>query len=699
MARLPILAFALALAASPALSFALPAPSLMPLPQKLESASGALALDSGFGIKLEGGGPLAQQAVARFSQTLAHQTSLKINGKKHLLVIHVGSDVPSVVGADESYKLAVTPSGINIEAPNDLALMRALATLRQLVVEERGHFALAATSIEDRPTFAWRGLMIDPARHFLPISLLKRNIDAMELTKLNVLHLHLSDNEGFRIESKVLPALTGKGSEGQFYTQNEMRELIRYAAERGVEIVPEFDMPSHCLSWLAGYPEISSSKGNFEPGPMRYEGMTPQSTLADLNYFENHAGIPTMDPTREVTYELIDKLIAEMASLFPSPYIHIGADENNGVIWIKNPEIAAYMKEHGYADAPALQAYFVGRVKQIVERHGKKMAGWEEAYAGEQSSNTLFEVWSMEPKSDLTKVPMSHGNHIIIANGFYLDIYFPAHVHYLNPVMAKDATAANAPWGGEGAIWTEMVDPTNFDTRVWPRMGVIAERLWTGGNNLDADRMYPRMFALNRQLASEAGLTSISFYQEKVREAAKGGSTAPIETLLGTLAQLTGYQRNAAQVLRSIQTGNWKQSFNRVSDYLPIDSESRYSFRMAVQSYLATSSKPAEEQLRQTLKLWAGEEEALKPYLGKGSTIDEVAPHAKTLSALSRAALEALDSYDHSAELTAAQKEQSEALLKAAKEKYGETQIALEPEFRALFTRHLDPQTGVYPIE
>jgi len=677
------------------------APLLMPLPTKITQGTGFFALDKGYTVRINGGGELSHAALTRFEKSIERKTQAvasEKSAKKIALEIVVGADVPSLVGAEEGYKLSITDKGARIEAANNQGLTHALATLRQLTIEGRNGWGWPAVEIADEPTFHWRGLMIDPSRHFLPVDVVKRTLDAMEFTKLNVLHFHLSDNEGFRLESKALPLLTEKGSNGQFYTQAEMKDLIDYAAKRGIEVVPEFDMPAHSQSWFAGYPEISSSKGNFKAGPISYEGANANTTLADLNYFENHGGIPAMDPTNEATYQLLDKLIAEVAALFPSPYLHIGADENNGVIWTNNPEIVAFMKAHNLADAPALQAYFVARVKELVEKHGKKMAAWEEAYAGEKSSDTLFEVWSMEPKSDLTKVPMTRGNHIIIANGFYLDIYFPAYTHYLNPIMPADAKAANAPWGGEGAIWTEMVEPANFDARVWPRMGVVAERLWTGGTSLDVDAMYPRMFALTKQLDSE-GLHVTSNYKEHVKAIAGAKSPAPVETLLATLAPLTGYQRNAAQVLRFMKANTWPVPLDQVADFLPMDTESRYRFRMVLAEYLKTNSKTAEAGVRGWLKVWAGEEAALKLYLGQSAAFDAVAPHAKTLSALATAALKALDSYDRGADLSPEEKQAAEALLKSSRDKIGETQLALTPEFQALFTKKLADYSAKPPIE
>ena len=182
---------------------------------------------------------------------------------------------------------------------------------------------MPAISIDDSPRFPWRGLMIDVSRHFIPLDVLKRNLDGMAAVKLNVFHWHLSDNQGFRVESKKFPKLHELGSDGLYYTQDEVRDLIAYARERGIRVVPEFDMPGHSTAWFVGYPELASGPGPYE--------------------IERKWGVfdPAMDPTREETYKFLDEFIGEMARLFPDQFFHIGGDEVNGKQWDANPKIQA----------------------------------------------------------------------------------------------------------------------------------------------------------------------------------------------------------------------------------------------------------------------------------------------------------------------------------------------------------------------
>ena len=196
------------------------------------------------------------------------------------------------------------------------------------------------SEIQDQPRFPWRGLMIDIARHYQPPEVLKRNLDAMAAVKLNVFHWHLTEDQGFRVESKKFPKLHTMGSDGFFYTQDQVREIIAYAAERGIRVIPEFDIPGHATSWLVGHPELGSA-----PGPYK---------------IERGAGIfePALDPTRDQTYKFLDGFLGEMAALFPDAYMHIGGDENEGKQWDRNPQIQAFMKAKGIKDNHALQAYF-----------------------------------------------------------------------------------------------------------------------------------------------------------------------------------------------------------------------------------------------------------------------------------------------------------------------------------------------------
>ena len=272
-----------------------------------------------------------------------------------------GRAVPSVE-EDESYTLEVTDRQAVLEAATVVGALRGLETFLQLLDGDREGYFVPAVQIRDRPRFPWRGLLIDVGRHYQPLEVLKRNLDAMAAVKLNVLHWHLTEDQGFRIESKKFPRLHGMGSDGLYYTQEQAREIIAYARERGIRVVPEFDLPGHATSWLVGHPELGSA-----PGPYQLERRP--------GIFE-----PALDPTREEVYKFLDQFFGEMGALFPDAYLHIGGDENEGKQWDRNPRIQAFMKGRGIKDNHALQTYFNQRLLRILKRHGKRMMGWDEIF-------------------------------------------------------------------------------------------------------------------------------------------------------------------------------------------------------------------------------------------------------------------------------------------------------------------------------
>ena len=261
-----------------------------------------------------------QRAVERFLDNLRRQTGMPpldmkvTDAAQAKLVVHSerASKAVQELGEDESYSLEISPAGAKLDAATPLGIMRGLETFLQLVQTTSDGFAVPAIAIQDKPRFPWRGLMIDVGRHFIPLDVLKRNLDGMAAVKLNVFHWHLSENQGFRVESKKFPKLQEMGSDGLYYTQDEVRDLIAYARDRGIRVVPEFDMPGHSTAWFVGYPELASG-----PGPYQIE--------RKWGVFD-----PAMDPTQERTYKFLDGFIGEMAKLFPDQYFHIGGDEVNG---------------------------------------------------------------------------------------------------------------------------------------------------------------------------------------------------------------------------------------------------------------------------------------------------------------------------------------------------------------------------------
>src|SRR5215468_1785939 len=276
--------------------------NLMPMPSSVQLGSGQLLINQSFAVAASGSkdGSL-ERGQQRFLVQLSQLTGIRFlqrgNDAAHpTLQIRTehGREETQKLGEDESYQLMVSESGAQLTAATPLGALYGLQTFLQLVQATPSGFAVPVVTIRDQPRFAWRGLLIDVSRHFIPLDVLKRNLDGMAAVKMNVLHFHLSDDQGFRVESKRFPKLHTEGSDGQYYTQAELREFLDYAHDRGIRVVPEFDMPGHSRSWLVAYPDLASS-----PGPYRID---PNDTGPDA----------VIDPTQEATYKFLDKFVEEM---------------------------------------------------------------------------------------------------------------------------------------------------------------------------------------------------------------------------------------------------------------------------------------------------------------------------------------------------------------------------------------------------
>src|ERR1700732_3745712 len=264
---------------------------LMPMPSLIQLGVGQLPVDRSFSVAITGmRDARLERGVVRFVAELSGQTGMFLQQKpvgsaNPTLLIHAvhGSGKAQKLSEDESYELVISQSGAKLAAANPLGILHGLQTFLQLVEITAKGFAVPVVTIKDQPRFAWRGLLIDVGRHFIPLDVLKRNLDGMAAVKMNVLHLHLSDDQGFRVESKRFPKLQELGSDGLYYTQDEIRDLVSYAHDRGIRVLPEFDTPGHSGSWFVGYPELASN-----PGPFTIEPGTIDSVT---------------DPTREATYK------------------------------------------------------------------------------------------------------------------------------------------------------------------------------------------------------------------------------------------------------------------------------------------------------------------------------------------------------------------------------------------------------------
>jgi hexosaminidase len=679
--------------------------NLLPVPTNVELRTGSFMLSENFTVAIHAktSDTILVKAVNRMYQTLNRRSGLyfkqkyissKDNSDTASLQITVDKARLPSPGIDESYLLTITNDRVNLTAPTTVGALHGLETILQLLAKNKqGEFYFPVGAIKDAPRFSWRGLMIDVSRHFIPVDVVKRNIEAMAAVKMNVLHLHLTDNEGFRVESKTFPQLHGKGSNGDFYTQAQIKDLIFFAEERGIIVVPEFDMPGHTKSWFAGYPQLASGPGPYEAGPPVDFHSAQQMDLRSIMQFVNNAPFPAIDPSRESTYEFIDKFIGEMSSLFASPYIHIGADENNGVVWKNNPSIVAFMKAHNMQNTHELQAYFVGRVNKIVAKHHKQMIGWEELFSNNLAKEVTVQVWQ---NGTYTKRALDNGNPVLISKGFYLDVFMPAYIHYNNPDLpAGSGASAGQLRGGEAAQWTEVADKTNIETRIWPRAAAVAERLWSDSVNRDMDDLYRRLFVVSEQL-DELGLQHVADYERALRRFAND-NILPVKRLTDVLTPVKGYKKMFAQLMMPVSVSYQAAPLIGVSDIVFVDSKVKWQFRTALKSYLERKDIASENILRDYLMQWQKNNDQLKDLLVVSPLLKRVGEHSKNLSVIATIGLEALDRLKAGTSDTNWINEKL-AILKTANQAYGETELCIVPEIEALVKQQMIPLPATYPI-
>lgn len=646
---------------------------LMPWPASVQLDSGQLTIKNSFSVAIEGNDLHLRRTAEIFLNDLRRHTgslpldfSIAKQADEADLRIHSQRAGRSVqeLGEDESYKLQVTSSGAQLDAPTTLGVMRGLQTFLQLVEVTPEGFAVPAVTIADQPRFQWRGLMIDSARHFMPVELIKRNLDGMAAVKLNVFHWHLSDNQGFRVESKKLPKLQQMGSDGLYYTQDEIRDIISYARDRGIRVVPEFDMPGHSTAWFAAYPELASGQGPY--------------------FVEHQWGVldAAMDPTRESTYKLLDKFIGEMAKLFPDKFFHIGGDEVNGKQWDANPKIQAFMRTHQLQNNADLQAYFNRRVQKIVAKHGKVMEGWDEILRPDLPSSIVIQSWrGQKSVADAAR----QGYRVLLSAGYYLDLMSPTSAHYVVDPMSGDAANLTDQQkrnilGGEACMWTEYVSPETLDGRIWPRMAAIAERFWSPQNVTDVNSMYARLAWISDWLDAY-GLTQNTQYLPMLQRMAGTTDVTALKTLVNVVEPVKGYARG--QLAQSPPTS--MTPLNRVVDTARPESETAREFSELVNAFVAEPRKPGlESEIRAELKRWRDNDAEFQELVKRSAMVEEVAPLSQALSATSAAALQALDYVDRGEKAPKDWEAQQLAVIQQAFEPKGQVLLMVVPAMQKL---------------
>jgi hexosaminidase len=643
--------------------------NVMPLPAKSQLGTGALKIEGAFTVAFTGYREARlDRAGQRFLLQLNHQTGIVFSSnpadpaKATLLVTtdHESKPVQDV-GEDESYTLDVTPAGGKLHAANPLGTLHGLQTFLQLVAISQNGFVVPAVSIQDQPRFPWRGLMIDVARHFIPLPVIERNLDGMEAVKMNVFHWHLSDNEGFRVESKKFPKLQESGSDGLYYTQEEIRELIAYARDRGIRVVPEFDMPGHSTAWFVGYPELASGSGPY--------GLERKWGVFD----------PAMDPTNEKTYKFLNEFLGEMAKLFPDQYLHIGGDEVNGKEWETNPKIQAFMKSHDIKNNEGLQAYFSQHVQELVVKHGKTPIGWDEILVPGVPKNIVIHSWR---GADSLAAAAKQGYRGILSNGYYIDLGWSAARHYVVDPMG--GAAANLTpeqqeriLGGEATMWSEYVNWENIDSRIWPRTAAIAERFWSPQNTTDIASMYARMETESTRL-EWLGLTHRGYQRKMVQRMA--GSASPDElyalvTLVEALEPVKDYNRESTPGEEPTSL----KPLNRAVDAVHPESEVSRRFSVTVDQVVASSCKDGAKvaELRAQLSLWAAIDGHVQPLAQHSPLVEDATPASSAFSQAAELALTALERITQGLPLPEALKKQQIDALNAFEVQAHKSQLTI----------------------
>ena len=473
-----------------ALALAAPAPDsgvpVVPQPRAVARADGSFLLTSPVRIVAPAGDVRFQEAAAFLRDFVIEKTRLPASqgdrATRGAIVFEAAdaSAQPGPAGA-EAYSLAVSPDGIRIRASSAAGAFWAVQTLRQLLPPdvERGAAAsplrVPAVTITDAPRFAWRGSLVDVGRHYLPPAFIKRFIDLLAMHKMNVLHWHLTEDQGWRLEIKRYPRLTSIGAwrtesdgtrYGGFYTQAQVRDIVEYARRRQITVVPEIEMPGHASAALVAYPELSCT-GETKAVPTTW------------GVFED-----VFCPGREETFQFVQNVLDEVMALFPSKVIHIGGDEVPKAHWKACPLCQQRMKAEGLRDESELQSYFIRRVGDYVRSKGREITGWDEILEGGLPAGTTVQVWrdiehartSVRLGARVVASPSSHTYINTSPAGLPL-----ARVLQFNPVPdGLSPDEASRIVGGEATLWSEGIDEANFDAMAFPRLAAFAEALWSG---------------------------------------------------------------------------------------------------------------------------------------------------------------------------------------------------------------------------
>jgi hexosaminidase len=642
---------------------------LLPWPRRFVRRTGALHAGSGRPRVTWAGARTArlERAVERCVGAFALPVSIRCRA---------GSERYPALGDDESYCIEVGVEAAIVTAATEWGVLRALVTLGQLARRTASGGVWPCCRIDDSPRFPWRGLMLDPARHFLPLADVLRTLDGMAWAKLNVLHLHLTDDQGFRFPSTRYPRLPEVGGDGAFYRVDELRTLVEHAADLGIRVVPELDVPGHCTSWIAAFPEW---------GPP--ERSQTGEALAPSRRFGVHKAC--LDPTSETVYRALAEIFAEVAAIFPDRCVHIGGDEVNPSWWRESPAISGYMQAHGIADTTALQARFNVRLHGIVAALDRTLVGWDEVIDDALPRDAIVQSWRGAASRDRA---LAAGFDCVFSAGYYLDLFYPADIHYafdpeaspaamsaLEAAMREDPRLAHVQaglgWmtsfnaaaerreadanaaregrvlGGEACLWSEIVDSGVLDQRLWDRLPAVAERLWSPADVVDVASLYRRRDAFVARLART---TSIDLEATFARRLSSWGVSAREQRLLMPLlravepvkwyARLLGEAALRARVEGSAVPVERPYSvdtpLDRLVDALPSEAPDAPLVH-------AAAARPGERRVRGRLRKlasgWCRQRRHFERIVRRVPELAPLEPHSANLERLGRLVIGAID--------------------------------------------------------
>jgi hexosaminidase len=666
--------------------------TLMPWPRRVTRVDGPLPMTATTAsINWAGVRTLRlERAVHR----LVERVSRRCGGAPPLVIDCATASAPFPdLDDDESYLLRVDTIEARITAATEWGVLRGLATLAQLSAEG----TLPGVLISDTPRFAWRGLMVDVARHFIDVATLLRTLDAMALVKLNVLHLHLTDDQAFRFDSRAFPELAQLGSDGDYYRDDDLTEIVRYAAELGIRVVPELDVPGHTTSWFAAHPEWGAAG----------------QTLPPSKHFGVH--VACLDPTRDEVYAALARLFDDVARVFPDRFVHIGGDEVKPQWWQNSAAVQQFMHSRAIADVESLQSLFNERLADLLIERGRTLVGWDEIAQGDLPRTSVVQSWRGGASRDRA---IAQGFDCVFSAGYYLDLFYPADLHYAyDPdsssaeLLELDARLRNDPrlshvrdglgWasefagraavvpsdgntppgrvlGGEACIWAELVTAETFEGRVWGRLPAIAERLWSPRSVRDESDMYLRLGALRGALAAYADVDIEA--RQRAQFAALGVDATELgalRDLLDAIEPVKWYARLLGEAaLRARVSGavgavarpyDVDTPLNRVVDYIDPASAWAWRFNAAVRAHIDGSADGEDRRLLEEAAAgWRRQRDVVKTVGARVMQIaelDEISARLAPLADVVEAALAGRAGDAHRAKLAHAQQPVGELVI------------------------------------